>query len=321
MITKKKCPITLLVLLVSLIIVSVSKGVPTTSATAETTIQEILLNITVLDRSDQMVRGLRKDDFRVLDNGKQQKILMFSSAGRPLSYALVVDTSGSMRKLMPTVVVAAKAIVNSNDPRDEAVVIRFTDNNDINVAQNWTQDKALLSSALNGLEAHGGTSLIDATRGTAKYVERHCESTDSGRRPAVIVVTDGLDKDSAIKEERLIKDLQSMNVQLVFIGLVSELDKESGVMHQSEATTATKMLTELAAVSGGQAFFPKKPNEITAIAGTITERLRSQYEIAYAPDNLSDKKSYHKLEIQVTSPAGQGKYEVITRRGYDWPIK
>jgi Ca-activated chloride channel family protein len=301
---------TLLFLLVLLITSAVPVGFSRSKSAQNAPQSEVRLDVTVTDKSNHFVENLGLSDFRVLDNGVPQKIVQFSSAKVPLTYALVLDTSGSMRKLIPYVISAAKSIINSNAPDDETALIRFQDDN--NVVQDWTQDKALLASALDGMAARGGTSLFDVVRLSALYVQKRREATRSMNRLALIVITDGVEKDSVMKKDQLIKDLQRLDVQVIMLGLVSELNKDSGLFHhQAEDEIASDTLRDVAAASGGQVFLAKKPGEAETIAPTITERLRSEYTVVYTPDRKMNPGERHKIEVKVAPPSGKDKYSVV----------
>src|SRR5213592_3065712 len=155
-----------------------------------------LVNIlfTVADRKGKFVTNLRKDDFRVFEDEKAQSITNYSSESNlPLTIALLVDTSGSIRDKLKFEQEAAIEFFYSTLQRgkDKAIVISFDSAVELN--QDYTDDPEKLADAVRKIRAGGGTSLYDAVylAVTQKLVRQ------SGRR-IVILITDGDDNSSRV---------------------------------------------------------------------------------------------------------------------------
>jgi Ca-activated chloride channel family protein len=284
---------------------------------ADTITELVMLPVMVTDQHNHSVKQLQVTDFRVLDEGAPQMIAFFSSGDVPLSYVLAIDSSGSMRKLIPDMKMMAKKLINSNKPDDEMCLIRFSTGDDIQLVQDWTKDKKIVIDAIENIQFRGGSSILDGLTSAVGYAKKH-RDTDSSidRRKAVIVITDGLERDSIARKEDVLKHFSDMGIQVYAIGLISQLDQRESIFQKKPETyISTKTLGDVAAVTGGFAFFPKKDPQLTESTDALIEMLHWRYMIAYAlPENR--KNSFHKVEIRVPELSAKGKYTITTLPGY-----
>jgi Ca-activated chloride channel family protein len=102
------------------------------------------------------------------------------------------------------------------------------------------------------------------------------------RRKALVVITDGVEKNSSAKEKEVIEAMKEDEVQVYLVGFVDK--EESFSLFGSPAKKAKDLLTRLADDSGGRAFFPTDVRETPSIAAQIDKDLRAQYMISYYPD-------------------------------------
>jgi hypothetical protein len=85
----------------------------------------VTLNVRVIDRNNRPIENVRQDEFRVFEDGQPQPVEFFTTEQVPITYGLAVDTSGSLRSQLQSVIDAAKAIINSNKSADETFIERF----------------------------------------------------------------------------------------------------------------------------------------------------------------------------------------------------
>ncbi|GAC1446571.1 MAG: hypothetical protein NVSMB56_06520 [Pyrinomonadaceae bacterium] len=280
--------------------------------------REVTLQVRVVDRSNRPISSLNKNDFHIFDNGQPQTITSLDTREVPVDYGLVVDTSGSMRTQLDKVIEAAKSIISSNKPGDEACLVRFVDSSNIEVKQDFTPDKTSLFDALDGLYVEPGqTAILDAVYLSADHVTKFKKGDplSDKRRRALILVTDGEDRTSFYKQEQLFARLREDAVQIYVIGFVNELDKEGGVIRKSPREKAVLLLNRLAQETGGRAFFPTSISELPQIANDITRDLRTQYVIGYVPSDKGAPGQYRTVRVTVADN-GKDKRIAITRPGY-----
>ena len=278
----------------------------------------VSLNVRVIDRNNRPVNDVHQNEFRVFEDNVPQTISYFTKEEVPISYGLVVDNSGSMRSQLPTVIDAAKTIINSNKSGDETFLVRFIDSDKIEVLQDFTPDQDALMDALESLYIEGGqTAIIDAVLLSAERVAAYKKGNELNdrRRRALIVVTDGEDRDSYYKESDLFARLREMDVQLYVIGFVNELDAQGGFIRKSSKDKSVGLINKLATETGGRAFFPASIAELPQIAQDITRDLRTQYVLSYYPTNKARDGQFHAIRVQVAASDKRDKRIAITRTG------
>lgn len=253
----------------------------------------------------------------MFEDGVQQAIENFSREEVPISYGLAVDTSGSLRSQLPTVIEAGKTIINSNKQGDETFLVRFISSDKIETVQDFTANKDALMDGLDSFYVEGGqTAVIDAVYLSAEHVSEYRRGdSDDRRRRALIVITDGEDRNSFYKQEQLFARLREEDVQIFVIGFVNELDKDAGLIRKSPRDKAVNLINKLATETGGRAFFPDSISELPQIANEIIRDLRTQYVIAYNPTNKAQDGSYRAIKVAVDQPNNGDRRIALTRTG------
>src|SRR5262249_43729985 len=145
----------------------------------------------------------------------------------PLSIGLVIDTSGSMRSKLQTVSDAALGLIKQMRPDDEGFVAQFKAEADL--VQEFTSDKRELEDAVGELFTSGGTALLDAIIATADYAHQKGKQ----RRKALVIISDGLEKNSSVKEREVIEAIKEDEVQVYMIGFIDEEEESKGLFGKS----------------------------------------------------------------------------------------
>jgi VWFA-related protein len=267
-----------------------------------------LVNVlcTVSDQRGALVKDLRKEDFQIHENGRPQEIRYFArETDLPLTVALLVDVSGSVRQVIEDERDAAGQFFDAVlRPSDHALLLGFSST--LVLWQDFTPSTALLRNALaklravpfRGLPAAGqpfpGTLLYDAVdqtaRGKLKFVP--------GRK-AMLIISDGLDNGSRVHLEDAVEAVQSTNT------IVYGICYESGF-------SGCSYLKSLAEPTGGRMFQTGKKKPLHEIFTTIEEELRSQYALGYVPTNRARDGAFRKLEVKVHTKG----LRVRARKGY-----
>ncbi|HKA21989.1 MAG TPA: VWA domain-containing protein [Blastocatellia bacterium] len=273
----------------------------------------VTLDVTVVDPANKPVMDLKQDEFVVTEDKVPQKIEFFGREQVPVSLVFAIDTSGSMRPKLDTVVKASTNLVKESRKGDEIGVIEFKDQPEL--LEEFTSDVNDVIDTLNGLVASRQTAMLDALYLAADYANKEGKN----RRKAVMVVTDGLDNDSYYKFGEVVNHLREIDVQVYLIGFINDLDKESGLFKKSPKDKAEGLLNKLAEETGGKAFFPKELSEVHAIAQQISTDLRTQYSLSYYPSNSKKDGTYRAVKVQVSSAARR--LIARTRPGYTAPTE
>src|SRR5438067_7664904 len=136
---------------------------PNPPAQASSITHVVKLSVIVNDDLGRSVNDLNGYQVQVLENDTPRKVTEVATDQRPLAYGLVVDTSGSLRTLLPPVIDTAKSIVNGNDPQDQTFVESFVSSDKIETVQEFTTNRTALLDGLDNLYARlGQSAVIDA---------------------------------------------------------------------------------------------------------------------------------------------------------------
>ena len=280
--------------------------------------QLVRLNVRVIDRNNHPIDQVHKDEFHVFEDGVPQQVFSLDRQEVPVTYGLAVDTSGSLRSQLTSVIDAAKTLINSNKSGDEAFLERFISSDKIETLQDFTGSKDQLIDALDNLYVEGGqTAVVDGVYLAAEHVAEYKKAgLDDRRRRALLVITDGEDRNSYYKEVQLFQRLREEDVQIYVIAFVNELDKDAGFIRKSPREKAENLIKRLASETGGRAFFPQSLSELPGIANDIVRDLRTQYVLSYSPSNKAKDGTYRAVRVTVDDGPTRDKRIALTRAGY-----
>jgi Ca-activated chloride channel homolog len=251
-----------------------------------------------------LVTDLNLSAFRVIENKLPAGINHFSDKDVPVSLALVLDDSGSMKEKRPAVQSAAMDLIKASNPEDETSITNFAETSYLD--QGFTRDLAKLQVALaQSNTVSGGTALFDTLIGAAN----HLAEASHHSKQVIVVVTDGRDNASAADLPAAIRRVQTANGPVIYtIGLLYDVPS-------SDARRARQDLQSLSDETGGLAFFPGSVNDVDKIAEEVAKDIRSQYTIAYRPPSISSTEGYRTILVNASSST-RGKLVVRTRKGY-----
>lgn len=272
----------------------------------------VMLDVSVVDRANRPIYDIGKERFSVFEDGVPQQIDFFSKELAPVSLGLAIDTSGSMRSKLESVIQAVTNLVQGNRPQDETAVIQFKDT--VELIEEFTADTGDVKDALDGLISNGQTSLLDAIILAGDYVQKEGRH----RRKALIIVTDGLERGSFYSLDDLVDHAREQDVRLYLIGFTQDLDSQKGLFKKSTKTKAEQLLNKIAVETGGRSFFPKDISELSGITEQIALDLRTVYAVGYYPTNQKRDGTYRKVEVRVANPDGRSDEKLVarTRAGY-----
>jgi VWFA-related protein len=259
------------------------------------------LEFTVVDTTRRYL-DLTRDDLTVVEDGVPQRIDAFFEATAPVSLFLVLDESGSMRRAADGVKAAARSFVGALRDQDKLAVIRFADQPVL--AHDLTLFRSDALQAIDEYTPAGGTALYDAINdaiGRLKRVE--------GRR-VVVAMTDGRDEDNAgtgpgstLRFEELIANIRDVDALVYTIGLGANVDRAR--------------LEQIAAETGGEAYFPATLDALTDDYARIVENLRRRYVISYESTNTKRDGAWRGVAIRTS----RDELRIASRGGYFAPTR
>jgi Ca-activated chloride channel homolog len=300
---------------VILMIVLVFLALQATSQQPNATDLPVSLSLIVTDTDNKGVANIRKDQVRLFEDKVEQTNFSIEADERPVDYGIAIDASGSFRSVIGSALETVRLIIVNRRPDDQIFIERFVSSDRIEKYRDFTTDGNALIESLKTFKIEAGQSaVIDAVYTAVEYAAEHNKG-NKDRRKAVIVITDGEDRNSAYTQEQLIKLLHERGVQVFVIGIVLNVDNEAGFIRKSPREKAEKLLQAIAQESGGRVFFPGKKDQLIDAAKEISLDLRAQYRIKYQSTNDSSKPGFRRVEAKFVSPDGQ-KRKLITPPGY-----
>ena len=241
------------------------------------------------------VVNLKKEDLVLEEDGVRQNLIDFYVEKRPMTLAMILDSSGSMQPAMDKVHVAAGRFVDNLGGDDRALVIDFDEK--VYLLQDLTSDKDLLRKAITSTNALGGTALYDALYASFRRL-RGIEG-----RKAIILLTDGDDTSSKFSFKRILDEAKVSDMIIYPVGMgTTFLDVD-----------LRRILKTLSEETGGRAYFPSKVEELQAVYQEIADELKSQYYITYEPTNTVWDGRWRKIRLD---GAPGRDLDIRTRSGY-----
>lgn len=267
----------------------------------ETRLVRLLVN--VKDTSGKLVGSLERDQFTVYDCGIPQDIAFFERyTTRPLSVALLVDTSGSTRKDWAAETRSLKrfldALFKEGNERDTAALYTF--NYDVTAQSNFIRDARRMENRLRTIKPEGGTSLYDAIHFAAN------DLANRDGRHVIVLVSDGGNTTSsrAFQDAReAAQRADAVMYPIVIVPITNDAGRNLGGEHALET---------LAADTGGRWFDPTIGDALDHTFTEILRDLRAQYMIGYYPRNLRDAPAFHTVRVDLKRKDLQAQ----TRTGY-----
>ena len=284
--------------------VSITPRVPARSSQLKTRAESlrvdvnlVLIPVMVTDPYERPVRGLKKSDFHIFEDGVEQEISQFFSEDEPVSIGIVFDASASMKKKMEESRRAILEFLKASTPGDEFSLLKLNDQPQ-SVCP-FTTDTKDIENILPSVQAEGWTSLFDAI-----YLGVNQMKHASHSRRVLLVLSDGGDNNSRYTEREITNLVKEADVRIFSISI---FDKSSSL----EAITEE---------SGGRAFRVRKLEELPELAATVSEELHSEYVLGFVPaQRLTDGK-YRRVKVTtVPQTSGGLPLRASWKRGYYSP--
>ena len=274
----------------------------------------VQLSLIVTDSKDKSLNVISKDDVRLVEDKVEQTVLSIEPDERSVDLGIAIDASGSVRRFINPIIGGARLIVVNRQPKDEIFLERFISTDKIEKLQDFSSDEKVLTKALDSIYiGQGQSAVIDAVYTAANYVANHNRNSD--RRKALVVFTDGEDRNSYYNIEKLLELLHKERLQVFVVGLILDLDnRQTTIVRAGNRDRAEKLLNTLAEETGGRVFFPRDQAELGDSVAQIVHDLQGQFRITYQSSN-DVKKDVRKVDVKLISPGGENR-KAIVPRGY-----
>ncbi|HEX6279183.1 MAG TPA: VWA domain-containing protein [Pyrinomonadaceae bacterium] len=256
----------------------------------------VIINASIKNAEGRHVGGLKQDQFRVFEDGTEQRIEYFSAEQTPFAAVILLDTSGSMEERVSLARAAAIRFLDGMRPDDNTAIFRF--DSKVEQVQPFSNSRDLAEAAFD-LKAKGMTRMNDAIHQAAVELSKRDE-----KRKAIIVLSDGMDTMSGRSADKALKAAMAADILIYTIDM-----SPVGMARRSQNQGVLKNFAEK---SGGTFVSTPGGAAMREAFEKIVEELGVQYTLGYAPSNSKRDGKWRDLEVRVARP----NLTIRTRKGY-----
>ena len=292
----------------------------------------VTLDVVAATQNGDIIPGLKKENFRVLEDGQPQAILNFAPSEAPITMVILLEFSarfygyfGYQAKYW------SQALFPNLNQKDWVALVTFDMKPRTEV--DFTQNKEEVEAAIYHLFVPGfsESNIFDALLDTSDRMK------DVKGKKAILVLASGVDTFSKHTLDQTMKKLRGSDTSIFVVGLdkplTNYLDMHGGLggSRRLDYLQAENQMKTFAQMTGGYAWFPQFDGEIPGIMREVAAFLRHQYSLSYTPTNQNQDGKFRKIKVELVAPDGgpltvtdqKGKKQkivVYTREGYQ-PVK
>jgi Ca-activated chloride channel family protein len=261
----------------------------------------VVINAAITDRDGKAALGLKQNQFKIFEDGKEQTIDYFAAEKTPFAAVILIDTSGSMEQRIRLARSAAMNFLDGIRIDDNVAIYNF--DSKVSLVQDFSNYRDI-SEKIFDLKAKGMTVLNDAIFEASQVLDKRPE-----KRRAIVVLSDGEDTISKRSADKALKAALAANATIYTVDMSSV---ETGGKAQIQSQGALKNFAEK---SGGTFVEAAGGNALRDAFKEIVAELGSQYTIAYQPQNVKKDGKWREIEVRVSKP----NLSIRTRKGYNAP--
>jgi Ca-activated chloride channel family protein len=273
-------------------------------STLKVDVKLVNVYVTVTNAQGGPVAGLKKENFTLREDGRDQTISVFDKESAvPLSIALAIDTSLSTRHDLPLEQASAKRFARAiMRPVDALSVFGF--NETVLQSTSYTSDLKRIDDGIDHIRLGAATALFDAVYLASRSLDRR-----QGRK-VLVLITDGGDTVSKMdyKEAlRAAEEAEGIVYSIIVVPIESSAGRETGGEHA---------LIQLSDDTGGRYYYATSMSQLDDAFRQISDELRTQYLLAYYPSQRMSNSQFRRIEVSVSAPPESATFHVRHRAGY-----
>jgi Ca-activated chloride channel family protein len=279
------------------------KSEPTTTLRVDVKLVNVF--VTVTDAHGTPVGGLKKENFVLNEDGREQKIAVFDKeSALPLSIGLAIDTSLSTHHDLPLEQSSAKRFAHTIlRPMDALSVYGF---NEIvhESTPGFTSDLKRIDEGIDHIRGGAATALYDAI-----YLVSRALDHRKGRK-VIVLITDGGDTFSKIDYKEAVRaaeEAEAIVYSIIIVPIENSAGRETGGEHA---------LIQLSDDTGGKYYYATSTTQLDDAFRKISDELRTQYLLAYYPSQETSFSQFRRIEVRVSGVPDAPGYKVRHRAGY-----
>lgn len=272
----------------------------------------VTVPITVRRPEGGFVKALPKTAFHIYEDGEPQEISLFAQEGLPTRIAIVLDSSGSVRREWGTIKYSTKRFVENLNPEDAFSIVSF--NTEIRLKMDWGRKTDRVDTVLSSIYCKDNTKLWDAIWVVCNDVFKGIKE-----KKAIIIMSDGLDNESYVSYKEAMQTAVQSEAAIYVVSKTEAVKAlmlfEYNSIPQQVFMEADLALRQLAYQTGGRVLYPNSFGQLNNVYAEVYDELRNQYTIGYTSANTVKDGSYRKIDVRVDA---QGAV-ISSRPGYYAP--
>ncbi|MGC1463804.1 MAG: VWA domain-containing protein [Terracidiphilus sp.] len=294
-------------------------------------VPEVTVDVGVLlEKNHEFVPGLKPANFRVYEDGVEQKVIGFKRVEAPITALLLCEFAANSYYFIYDMKNAAWSFAQQLRPQDYVAMMTFDMRTQI--VTDFTQDKNQILQGINSLVIPGfnESNVFDALYEGLDRLDRI-----EGQKYIILIAT-GRDTFSKLTFDQMLKRVKaSRNITIFSVstgGMLRAMTEGRGgmgaQMRDMDYLQADNEMKTFSSITGGMSFFPRFEGEMPDIFQNINQTIRSKYELVYRPTNPKQDGTYRKLRVALVDDEGQPlrfqdekkkplKYDIIARDGYN----
>ena len=274
------------------------------ASTLKVDVKLVNVYVTVTDARGGPVAGLKKENFILQEDGRDQTISVFDKESAvPLSIALAIDTSLSTRHDLPLEQASAKRFAHTIlRPVDALSVFGFSET--VLQSTSYTSDLKRIDDGIDHIRLGAATALFDAVYLASRSLDRR-----QGRK-VLVLITDGGDTISKVDYKEAVRaaeEAESIVYSIIVVPIESSAGRETGGEHA---------LIQLSEDTGGKYYYATSMSQLDDAFHQISDELRTQYLLAYYPSQRLSNSQFRRIQVNVSGRSDSGTYRVRNRAGY-----
>lgn len=274
------------------------------SPTVKVDVKLVNVFVTVTDEHGAPIANLKKENFDLKEDGREQKISVFDrESALPLSIVLALDTSLSTRKDLPLELQSARRFAHAIlRPVDALSVYSFSEV--VTEVCPFTPDLKRIDHGIDRIRLGAATALYDAL-----YLGAQALDSRQGRK-VMVVITDGGDTVSKVDYKEAVRAAQEAEAilySIIVVPVESSAGRDTGGEHA---------LIQLSEDTGGKYFYASSLAQLDKAFQQISDELRTQYLLAYYPSQKLSDSDFRRIQVNVSGIPSDVSYHVRHRTGY-----
>ncbi len=297
------------------------------------TVPVVSVDVVVTDNNGNYLKDLKKENFRISEDGAVQTITNFSPSEAPITIVLLLEFSQLGYEVFSyNAVNWAANFLGQLKPNDWVALETFNMRPNVEVDFTHNRDEILQGLSALYFPPFHESNLFDAVADVLDRIK------DVKGKKAVLVLASGMDTFSRLTLDKVMQRIRQTDATIFTVGVGEQLfiwaeasmGAGGGFGQQLNYLQAENQLKTFAAMTGGRSWLPRFDGEIPGIMQDVATSLRNQYSLAYSPSNQALDGKYRKIKVELVAPDGgpltvldqkgkKVKFQVYARQGYTAP--